>query len=1395
MTRYFTSLLLVLAIAASPSIVLAQTGPGGASTNLELWLRADAGVTEASGDVSSWADQSLSGINATQATGASQPDYSANALNFNPGLLFDGTDDFLNTTLDLSAGTMPDVTVFAVYRTMAAAAGAPWGEYDGSQDRLIWNSAGESGDVGSGAAYEAAAGLFATDAVLISTVEYDEDAASGSFVHANGGQLLAFTANHDPGTSNTFEIGALGDDGVTGVFNGYIYEVIVHSQLHSAQDRNQVESYLAVKYGVTLAHDYFASDGTVIRSLGGTYDFRIAAIGRDDASGLNQKQTMSTEPGAVLTVALGSYAVDNASNANSFGSDIEFFSWADDDGSTDIATAFSGSAVNQRMERVWKIKEVNGVSTVELRIPGSLGATHLISDDNNSFTSPIETPLVDNGDGTWSASIDFTNGDFFSFGSFVPAPGGILSDLKLWLRADYGITEAAGDVSAWADASTAGYDFSDVGTSPYSYVADGINFNPVIENIDGSDRNLNNTSAIDLQTVVVVAQPDSPGSCDGMFSEVGVEDEAIRACAGSGSNWSAPGNTEDFGNSSGSGWYNGVTSTDPAHTNAPSILVVQAPASTNIAGGIELAQSTSSHFWHGSIAEVIGFNTTLSATDREKVETYLAIKYGITLVHDYIASDGTSLWALGTYGGYHNDVAGIGRDDASGLDQRQSTGDFVDMGLGSLAVDNMSNATAFSSDMAYMIWGHDNSGTSLQTPIAGTNTNVRMERRWVVAETGTVGSVEVRIPDAYGATHLIVDDNTGFTSPTEVALADNGDGTMSATVDFSNADFFSFGSKVAAPAGLVANLELWLRADAGTNTAVDGGTVSSWLDQSVFGRNAGTGNGTVTYESDAANMVNYQPVIQFNGTVDRLNGADLAMDNITSVTAFYVLVDRGSTDNHTAFTFSGADADHRLEFDNDKWGVWDENTLTMGASPAGSGLVWSVITEHYDGTTASVYANGTLGTSEARTNGIDLDGGSFYTIGASVTTNDSGIFDIAEVIVYSDAVTADMERIQSYLALKYGLTLAHTYTSASGATIWDATANAAYHNDVAGIGRDDVSGLDQRQSMGDILAVGLTAIAADNASNANAFASNETFLVWGHDSGALTESDVMFGVSDAKLLNRKWFVEEVGDVGTVELQFDLNPATITGSTASDIWLVVDTDTDPTNGNRTMVQATSFAAGVATFSGLNLQDGEILMLVTDNPGDVTLPVELTSFEVIYSEEGATLNWTTASETNNAGFEVQRRAASRNGDAQWRAVAFVDGKGTSNSETHYSYVDDVRAMRGRHVEYRLKQIDFDGAFNMSHVAALMLPAPEAYDMSSYPNPFNPVATIAYDVPVAGHIMVKVYDAQGRLVTTLVDQVQEAGSYTVKFDGAGLASGIYVYRMEAEGKSFSKTMMLLK
>ncbi len=194
----------------------------------------------------------------------------------------------------------------------------------------------------------------------------------------------------------------------------------------------------------------------------------------------------------------------------------------------------------------------------------------------------------------------------------------------------------------------------------------------------------------------------------------------------------------------------------------------------------------------------------------------------------------------------------------------------------------------------------------------------------------------------------------------------------------------------------------------------------------------------------------------------------------------------------------------------------------------------------------------------------------------------------------------------------------------------------------------------------------------------------------------------------------------------------------------------------------------------------------------------LPVELTTFVATATSDNIQLNWTTATEIDNYGFEILRQACLPEGKAQndrWSLLGFVEGHGNSNSPKEYSFVDE--SVFPGFYQYRLKQIDTDGSFAYSEIIEIQFGVvPTKYVLEqNYPNPFNPSTVISYSIPTASNVSVKVFDVLGNLITTLVNQNQEAGNYKINFNAGELSNGIYFYKIQAGIFIAVKKMLLLK
>jgi hypothetical protein len=188
----------------------------------------------------------------------------------------------------------------------------------------------------------------------------------------------------------------------------------------------------------------------------------------------------------------------------------------------------------------------------------------------------------------------------------------------------------------------------------------------------------------------------------------------------------------------------------------------------------------------------------------------------------------------------------------------------------------------------------------------------------------------------------------------------------------------------------------------------------------------------------------------------------------------------------------------------------------------------------------------------------------------------------------------------------------------------------------------------------------------------------------------------------------------------------------------------------------------------------------------------LPVELTAFSARRKESGIVLNWTTATELNNYGFDVERSTDR----ASWRVISFKPGHGNSASPKHYEYVDADARQSAQTLYYRLKQIDRDGSTSYSSVVELAATCNRFGLSQNYPNPFNGPTTITYVLVQSDIVSVKVCDMLGRDIATLVDEVQSAGSYSVGFDPSGLRlqRGYYLCIIQAGAEREARTMLYM-
>ena len=186
----------------------------------------------------------------------------------------------------------------------------------------------------------------------------------------------------------------------------------------------------------------------------------------------------------------------------------------------------------------------------------------------------------------------------------------------------------------------------------------------------------------------------------------------------------------------------------------------------------------------------------------------------------------------------------------------------------------------------------------------------------------------------------------------------------------------------------------------------------------------------------------------------------------------------------------------------------------------------------------------------------------------------------------------------------------------------------------------------------------------------------------------------------------------------------------------------------------------------------------------------IPVELVSFTSSIINNSVNLNWITATELNNSGFDIEKSID----NSTWNKIGFVDGNGTSTEIHNYSFADQTPFVGTSY--YRLKQIDFDGTTEYSNTIEVTFGAISEFALDqNYPNPFNPSTKINYSIKEKSNVELKIFDLLGSEIATLVNEEKSPGNYEVFFDASKSSSGVYLYSIKAGSFVQTRKMLLMK
>ena len=419
--------LLFFILTIGSSVLGFSQAPGGVSTNLFLWLKADIGVSRTGSNVSQWTNQAGTPMtHQASKTATANVTYNSNYFNYNPSILFDGTLSQNLSGTYTSAPTSAPV-LFCVSKSVNTQNGCCSGPYHlgpagsyGIGYGEVWTgstvlspnnsySVDASGCAGSNSTSATVNLPFVVTGKYVSATNLlNATSSTNGTIGPLAGSCSIFAPNGD------FQVGGrtYGANNSSRIFNGHIPEVIhYNSPTMSALNISKIETYLAVKYGITLINNYVSTTGATIYTVSGGYENNIIGIGRDDNEALIQKQSHTLED--TVRIYLSTLAASNATNSGTFTNNNSYVVMGGDQGkmystlasNTEIPTGFG---IYSRLEREWKVTKTNITQDFNCDIKLNSGASPTMIN-----TAHLRLLVDDDGDFSNGGTTCYFNGDIF----------------------------------------------------------------------------------------------------------------------------------------------------------------------------------------------------------------------------------------------------------------------------------------------------------------------------------------------------------------------------------------------------------------------------------------------------------------------------------------------------------------------------------------------------------------------------------------------------------------------------------------------------------------------------------------------------------------------------------------------------------------------------------------------------------------------------------------------------------------------------------------------------------------------------------------------------------------------------------------------------------------------
>ncbi|XZF16521.1 LamG-like jellyroll fold domain-containing protein [Chitinophagaceae bacterium MMS25-I14] len=1231
-------------------------GPAGVDSAVQLWLNPD--FLDDGNMVNGIGWEDFSGNSKNFDVVVSDPS-KAVGLNYNNYVDFDGNDYFASSASPfVTAYTSGEVISVLKSNSNNANRGNPYDFGGNSNSLYTWSNGGIYSDFGTNdrfgwnpmtkAILDARAGVSAVAGTAINPMSWNiygtHSAANNWGVDFNGGQQTISSA------VNTVNF-TLGNREYVGAVAGYIFygdisEEVLYKRVLTAVERQRINSYLAVKYGLTLSQNYLASDGTTTwwnLTANTGYNKGIAGIARDDRSVLYQRQSKSVSASDVVSIGVGDEILtSNLDNDATIATNKSAFMWGTDSASTLYNTAFVTSYSDARMTRTWRVRKTNWTDTlIIVQLQGGNENRTLLVSSSPAFTSGVASyPLNDTGTVVLNSSL-IPDGAYFTFANRIVAPACVTAGIKAWYKGDR-YNPATG---VWPDVS--GYDNNASGTANYPVTLH--NFN---EAVDFNGLNMQYLPSIyssgtfpfemfimsrSAANVPIFAKDNSSSACNA--GPIYYADGRMTVTNTAGANITT-------GTSVAASV---ITTPHINNTNRTSAGLTAMYVNNTLTGTATIAQQAGAYGQpqlggrndYGcsggylpqdvEIPEAVFYSAPLSASDRLKVNSYLAFKYGVTLNQtaptDYMASDGiTKMWDATANATYNKDIAGIGKDSCSTslLYQKQShsvnAGAPVTLSVGDqVFYSNRTNPYSIINNRSFLVWGDNGNATAFVTPVTASSSTVRMARIWKVDKTNWADQeVTMKYSGSVRNLYLLISNsNSSFTTIDQEIQVNETDSTVTFNSSLlPDGAYFTFGKQILGPGYVNSGVRIWLRADDGSASG------ATWSDFSGNGNDVS--QATVTAQPTlSAGAVNYNPAMTFNGTNNVMTDADgiLGAATYTASNAF-VVTERNVLQVGSVFQ-EGDNSSYYLNSHitySNGYIYWDAGPTTGAAagrlfvlpSAFNSNVPYLHSMTASTGVGQSIYQNGLQIATDATMSSFTTTSKPFYVGQATASGAYYYSGKIAEVAIYGSAITAGQrQKIESYLAIKYGISLDQTsprdYIATDSSIIWKAADNIGYTSNIAGIGRDDMTGQYQKQSGSSsdslmVIAAG-DSVAVDNVSNMETL-DDLSFFVWANNNAAITYTAALTGLPHATLrMPRVWKVDRTDSWTDRDITFKVTKG-------GDRYLLINA-TDPTFGaTGTTEYPLDVNTGSVTVNTANIPDGAYFTFATRiiGPGGVNANVQ-------------------------------------------------------------------------------------------------------------------------------------------------------------------------------------------